>query len=137
MADKAFVIAATMKVDKTFDNKYKTNLPKAMKAAVEAAIKSSSTMTTQKPTGKGFKTYSLDATVTSLTQSGNNLEAKLSMVLSEDDHMFGFMNGGAKLQNSNPKKVDDDVAELVGDVIDSLIKDKVSKAIQQQIAKGP
>lgn len=137
MAGKAYVVVANMKVDKTFDNKYKTSLPKVMKAAAERAIKSSSNMTTQKPSGTDFKTYSLDATVMALTQSGNNIEAKLSMALSEDDHMFGFLNGGAKLQNSTPKTVDKDVEELIGDVIDDLIKDKVSKAIQQKVSKGP
>ena len=115
MADKAYVVVKNMKVDKTFDNKYKTSLPKAMKAAAESAIKGSSNMTTQKPSGKDFKTYLLDATVIALTQNGNNLEVKLSMALSEDDHMFGFLNGGAKLQNSNPKTIDKDVEELVGD----------------------
>jgi hypothetical protein len=137
MADKAYVMVANMKVDKTFDNKYKSSLPKAMKAAAEGAIKSSSNMTTQKPSNKDAKCYSLDATVTSLTQNGKNLEAKLSMALSEDDKMFGFLNGNGKLQNGNPKQLDGDVEDLVGGVIESLVKGKVSQAIQQKIAKGP
>lgn len=137
MADKAYVMVANMKVDKTFDNKYKSSLPKAMKAAAEGAIKSSSNMTTQKPSNKDAKSYSLDATVTSLIQNGKNLEAKLSMALSEDDKMFGFLNGNGKLQNGNPKQLDGDVEDLVGGVIESLVKGKVSQAIQQRIAKGP
>ena len=137
MVDKAYVMVANMKVDKTFDNKYKSSLPKAMKAAAEGAIKSSSNMTTQKPSNKDAKSYSLDATVTSLIQNGKNLEAKLSMALSEDDKMFGFLNGNGKLQNGNPKQLDGDVEDLVSGVIESLVKGKVSQAIQQKIAKGP
>lgn len=137
MADKAYVMVANMKVEKVFDNKYKASLPKAMKATAEGAIKSSSNMTTQKPSNKDAKCYSLDATVTSLTQNGKNLEAKLSMALSENDHMFGFLNGGGKLQNGNPKQIDGDVEDLIDGVIESLIKDKVSKAIQQKLNQGP
>jgi hypothetical protein len=106
-----------------------------MKDAVADAVQHSSNMTTQKPTGADFKTYSLDATVTSLTCTGNNLEAKVSMALSEDDHMFGFLNGSGKVQSPNPKKRDDDVEALIEGVIDSLVKNQVSKAIQPKLPK--
>jgi len=134
---KGYTIVANMKVDKTFDNKYKTSLPKVMKAAAEAAIKSSSNMTTQKPTGSGFKTYSLDATVTSLTCTADVLEAQVSMAVSEDDHMFGMLNGKSKLPSKNPKERDDDVEDLVKAVITDLIKKQVDGAIKSKLPKGP
>ena len=137
MADKAYVTVANMKVDKIFDNKYKATLPKAMKAAAEKAINGSSNMTTSKPSNKAAKAYSLDATVVFLVLNGKNLEVKVSMVLSEDDHMFGFLEGKSKLPTTNPKELDGDVQDLVAGVITSLVKDKVSKAIPAAPAKSP
>ncbi len=93
-------------------------------------------MTTTKPSNKDAKAYSLDISVISLTQD-KGLEAKLSMALSEDDHMFGFLNGGSSLDHPNPKKMDDEVERLVTAVVDSLISDKVSDAVQKRMPKKP
>jgi hypothetical protein len=137
MADKAYTIIKNMKVDKVFDNKYKATLPKTMKAAAEKAIKGSSNMTMDKPSQKDAKTYSLDATVVSLTNSGKELQVKVSMALSEDNRMFGFLEGNSKYPTGNPKQLDRDVQDLIGGVIESLIDDKVSPAIQQRLDKAP
>ena len=134
MADKAYVVIANMKVEKVFDNKYKTILPKEMKKAAEAAVKGSNALTAQKPSKNQAKTYSLDATVTSLTQSGNMFEAKLSMALSEEDFMFGFPTGHGK--TAVTKDPEGDVVFLVGKIITDMITTDVAKAIQGRLPKG-
>ena len=137
MADKAFVIVKKTGVVKAFDNKYKSSLPKVMKTAAEKAINDSGTMTTTNPNAKEFKTYSLDVSVTSLTQDSGVLEVKVSMAVSENDHMFGFANGASKQEHPNPKKMDDEVERLVTGVMNSLIADRVSDAVQKQAQKNP
>ena len=138
MADKAYVEIATMKVQSAFNNAYKTSLPKAMKTTATKVISSSSTMTVTKPVEKDAKGFSLDATVTNLTQDAKSgaLEAKISMVLSTwpEESMFGMLSGGGKAPRSSPKTIDKDVEDLVGDILEALITDKVAKAIQQKKA---
>ncbi|HZR21229.1 MAG TPA: hypothetical protein VFE51_28370 [Verrucomicrobiae bacterium] len=137
MADKAYMIIKNMKADKVFDNKYKATLPKTMKTAAEKAIKGSSNMTLDKPNDKNAKAYSLDATVVSLTNSGKELQVKVSMALSENNSMFGFLEGNSKYPTGNPKQLDRDVQDLVGGVIESLVDGKVSGAIQKKLDQAP
>src|SRR5262245_55100048 len=137
MAEKASVEVATANVENAFDKKYKTTLPPKMKAAVESAIKSSPNM--QKPPNDKSRRFSLDATVTSLTKTGEDnsieVEAKLSMALSEKSRILATLSGSRKVLGANPKKIDDEVEELVRDLLEGVIKDKVSKAVKDRTAK--
>jgi hypothetical protein len=138
MTEKASVEVSIVKVQNAFEKKYETTLPPKMKAAMERAIKSSTNM--QKPPNDKLKRFTLDATVTDLTKSGEDastqVAAKLSMVLSDKDRAFGFLSGNGKVPKANPKKIDDDVEALVESLLEDLVKDKVSKAIKDRLAKA-
>jgi hypothetical protein len=134
MADKAYVMVKIAKVEKAFDNKYKTSIPKVMKTAAEAAIKGSSAMTTAKPTDKDAKAYTLDMTVNALNQTPAGLDAKLTLTVSEDDHAFGFANASGKLPAGNAKSLDRDVEDLIKGIITDLVQGKVNDAVK---GKGP
>ena len=137
MADKLYTVVAAVKVDKVFDNKYKTILPKVIKSAAEAGIADSkSGLTSQKPTDKSAKTYSLDVTVSSLTFKADTLELFVNLVVSEENNVAGYPKGHSKLPSKNPKELDDDVEALVDGVVHSTVATTVRKTIDAFIAKN-
>src|SRR5689334_18520690 len=92
---KKYVFVANFAVKDVFDNKYKTTLPKIMKAAAEKAVNASSKLTTKPPADKKEEGFYLDGSLASLTKSENgsiDLEAKIMLTLATwpKKAMFAF-----------------------------------------------
>src|SRR5437868_6815742 len=104
---KKYVCVATFGVKEAFDNKYKSTLPKVMKAAAEKAINASSKLTTKPPADKTEEGFYVDGNLNSLTKTDNGkairLQAKVIAQLATwpKKSMFGFPNAGTKLDGAD------------------------------------
>ena len=137
MADKRYVCVAPAVKD-AFDKKYKSSLPKVIKAAVEKAINSSSKLTTKPPADKNTKGFFLATSLASLDKDDKakpaTLEGQASIAVATwpDESIFATAKGSAKTQVGNPNKLDDDVAALVEDLFDDVIKRQVIKVLENR-----
>jgi|SRR3954470_22163972 hypothetical protein len=130
---KKYVYVANFGVKDAFDNKYKSTLPKVMKAAAEKAINASSKLTTKPPADKKEEGFYLDGSLTSLgkTVNGNeiDLDAKIMATLASwpKKAMFAFPSAEAEIKGANEKKLDSDVQDLVI----ALLEDVMPIAIKE------
>jgi len=143
MADpKAYVMVDNFDVDNVFDKAYKTSskLKKAMKTAAEKAIDSSPKLTTTAPKPENkLPQFYVSGTLSKLTQEDGGkhgrLRAKVEMVLGTwpDKSILGRPHGGAPMDISNPKKIDDDVEYLAAFVVKDLIVKQVIDAMVKKL----
>ena|ERR1043166_6920877 len=130
---KKYVCVANFGVKEAFDNKYKSSLPKVMKAAAEKAINASSKLTTKPPADKKEEGFYLDGSLSSLskTASGNaiNLEAKIMAALATwpKKAMFAFPSAESELQGADQKKLDRDVEDLIKGLMDGVMETAIKE----------
>lgn len=138
-ADKVYVHVANIGVGKAFDSKYKTSLPKVMKAAAEKAINKSSKLTTKPSKDKKAKAFYLDGSLSKLDKVTKGkkeiLEGEMKLALADfpKKSMWGFASGSAKLPDPNPKKLDKDVEWLVAEIVAAVMKKDVIKAFEAKL----
>lgn len=126
-AEPKYVCVAPMSAKDVFDNKYKSTMPKVMKAAAEAAVNSSSKLTTDPPKDKNAEGFYVDGTLTSLVKddTGKEIvlqgEVKLVLATWPKKSMFGFPSASSKLKGANPNKLDGDVQALVKALMDAAL----------------
>ena len=83
-------------------------------------------------TSKGFQGFYVDGTLNTLTittkGSSSLVECKISMLLASfpDKSVFGFLNGGAKVQASSSVQ---DIALAGEDCVAAVIEDLIAKKI--------
>lgn len=130
------IAIAKMEKGKVFDKKYETTLPPIMKAAMEKAFRSSEI---KKALADGSKSFTVDATINSLTQTPKGtvtrLDMNVTMVVSDSDSAFGFLKGNGNIPEADTKRLDGDVKALVEAVLAKMITKDVSKAVEARIAK--
>src|SRR5262245_15003350 len=96
MPDKMYVKVDPIAIKDTFDNKYKSSVPKRITEAFETAIDRSSKLTTDPPKDKKTEGLFLTGSL-SLKKTDDGIEAKLSMVLATwpKKSMFATANSSA------------------------------------------
>src|ERR1043165_7546275 len=103
MADKIYVGVEAVVKD-AFDKKYKSTLPKPMKAAIEKVINSSSKLTTKPAPDKNTKGFYVTASLVSMTKDEKSkppmlaAQASLAVATWPEMSMFAFAKGSAKEQ---------------------------------------
>ncbi|MEO8427091.1 MAG: hypothetical protein ABI651_08265 [Verrucomicrobiota bacterium] len=127
MSDKTYVCVANIGVADAFDKKYKSTLPKLIKATTENAINRSSKLTTKAPPDKNEKGFYLEGNLNSLmkTAKGNRIVigGKMTMQLATwpDKRIFATSNTGAKLETSESDNIDDAVEDAVKEILGDLL----------------
>ena len=127
MPDKMYVNVDPISFKDTFDDKYKSSLPKRITAAFEKAIDRSSKLTTKPPADKKAEGFYLTGSL-SVKKTDKGIEAKLSMVLATwpKKSIFGSANSEASTEVANPDKVDREVDA----VIDALLDDAQTQVVK-------
>jgi hypothetical protein len=128
MPGDKYVEVDHISVPKTFDNKYKTTLPKKMEKALKEAVDHSSKLTTTAPSGKDAKGLSVMGSLT-VSQGDKGVLAEIEWVLSYWPANSIFAKAHTKtpwLDVRKPEKIDNDV----DDAIDALIKDFATKIVK-------
>jgi hypothetical protein len=128
MSDKTYVCVPPVGVKETFDNKYKSTLPKMINAALAKAIDHSSKLTTKPPSDKKEEGFYLDGSL-SLKRTAKGIEAELKMVMADwpKKSIFGTASSKAGTDVANPAKIDADVDA----VIESLLDDVQAKVFKE------
>jgi len=130
---KKYVCVSNFGVKDAFDNKYKSSLPKVMKAAAEKAINASSKLTTKPPADKTEEGFYVDGNLNSLTKTENGkmigLQAKVMAQLATwpKKSMFAFPSAGAKIDGADEKKMDRDVEDLVTSLIEGVMETAIKE----------
>ncbi|MBA3463121.1 MAG: HEAT repeat domain-containing protein [Deltaproteobacteria bacterium] len=77
---------------------------------------------------KGFQGFYVDGTLNELKVSGDTVSCKISMLLASypDKSVFGFLNGGAKVQGGSSPK---DIALASDDCVAAVVEDLIAKKI--------
>ena len=132
MADKIYVKVGNMNVKEAYDNKYKSSLPKVMKAAAEKALKTSSKLTLTEPSADGAKGFRVDATLTlKKTSSGVTAEVNVALINWPENTLYGNASSKATLSGTDPG--DDDVEDLVSQVMDGVLKKQIIKEFEKGV----
>ena len=137
--EKTYVHVANIGVGKAFDSKYKSSLPKVMKAAAEKAINKSSKLTTKPSKDKKAKAFYLDGNLFKLNKvtKGNKetIEGEIKLQLADfpKKSMWGFASSSGKLPDPNPRRIDKDVEWLVAEIVETAVKKDVVKAFEAKI----
>jgi len=134
MANKTYVCVGGVSLKETFDNKYKTILPKKMKAALQKAMDRSAKLTTKPPSDKKAKGFYVDGSVT-LKKTANGIEAEIQVVLAHwpDKTIFTAPSKTkATTTVSNPAKIDQDVDAVIEALLDAVAA-KVIKVLESRV----
>src|SRR5262245_35177967 len=128
MAGKTYVCVAPVVMKDSFDNKYKSSLPKRVTDALAKAVDRSSKLTTKPPSDKKAEGFYLTGNL-SLTKTDKGVKAERTMVLADGPKksIFGGASSQASTEVRNPDKIDKDVDAI----IDALIDDVQSKVIKE------
>src|ERR1041384_284042 len=130
---KKYVNVGNFAVKDAFDNKYKSSLPKVMKAATEKAVNASSKLTAKPPSDKNTEGFYVDGTLTSLTKTAKGsmcvVEGEIKMLLATwpKKSMFAFPSASAKIEAGTSDKIDD----VVSDLAKALVEAGLDKAIPE------
>ena len=131
MPDPTYVELDNISVGKTFDNKYKTSLPKKMSEAIEKAIDSSSQLTTTVPT-KEPKGLSINGSLT-ITKGDKGVLAEIEWTLSywPKKSIFGHAHSKTPwVEVRKPDKIDNDVNDAI-DALTTDFKNKIIKVLEK------
>jgi hypothetical protein len=130
---KKYVCVANFGVKDSFDNKYKSSLPKIMKAAAEKAVNGSSKLTTKPPADKTEEGFYMDGSLSSLTKTGAGtsiaLKGKIMAALATwpKKSMFAFPSAEAKIDGAAEKTLDRDVEDLVKGIVDGVMETAIKE----------
>ena len=129
---KKYVYVANFGVKETFDNKYKSTMPKVMKSVAEKGVNASSKLTTKPPADKTEEGFYFDGSLSlSKTEKGSAilLEAKIMAQLANwpKKSMFAFPSASAKIDGADAKKLDRDVEDLVRGLMDAVLEDSIKE----------
>lgn len=137
-AEPTYVHVDRFAVNKTFDTKFKSSLPKLMQKVATKAVDRSKKLTTKKPKDKGQEGFYLTGGVTKLVKAEKDgqlllaAEVKLAMATWPRKSMFAFPSAKAKVQVANESEVDGGVEDLVVALIQSVTKDQVVRTFEKR-----
>jgi hypothetical protein len=131
MANQVYVEVAHFTVKDTFDNNYKSTLPKVMAAAAEKAIKRSSKLTTKRPSDKSAEGFSLGGAL-SLKKTATGATGKIMMQLNHwpKNSLFAMPQGGGTADAGSD--LDEAIKDLVETIVDDVVMKQVIKVLENQ-----
>jgi hypothetical protein len=133
MAAKRYVNIPEVVVSETFDNKYKSIWPKKVSAALAAAIKGSSKLTTEEPDDKKAQAFYAAGDL-SFTKTDKEVAAQISVILADwpSKKMFRTEISKAAADVKNPAKIDQRLEVAMKEALES-IQGKVVKTLEGKV----
>jgi hypothetical protein len=133
VVEKRYVNIPAVVVSETFDDKYKSIWPKKLTAALAAAIKGSSKLTTEESDDKKAQAFYAAGDLT-FSKTDKEVAAQISVILADwpSKKMFRTEISKAAAPVSNPAKIDKRLEVLMKDLMES-IQGKVVKTLESKV----